>query len=241
MRFKDKVAIVAGGAGGIGKGVSLSLIEEGAKVVVWDIDSAALAGFEKEVADCGGSVITDKVDVMDYSAVSKSVASVVEQHSKIDIMVSSVGGGTFRPVAHLTPELWDSELEYNLTTVFNCFHTSLQYMVKQKNGRLLCFMSTTGGVSGLAAYGAAKAGCKALIETIAVEHTVDNITANSIMPGFVVTPFTQKAFDFPGGEERLEQLKQSRPLGFNTVENVAKTALNVLDNERLTGQIISLN
>lgn len=240
MRFKNMTAIVAGGAGGIGRGIAKSLVEEGAKVIVWDVNEELMQEAKTEINESHGSVLTMKVDVTDYNDVQQSVNRVLNDTGSLDIMVCTVGGGKFTHFADYTPEFWRKQLDFNLTTVFNCFHTALQPMIKQQFGRLLCFTSSLGGTPGLAAYQAAKASCKSLLETISSEHSKDNITANAVMPAMVLTPLTLSAFDRPGGDEQLEQTIQRMPMGANTVENVSKTALNILDDKRMAGQVVSL-
>ena len=241
MRFENKIAIVAGGAGGIGKGVSKALAKEGAQVVVWDIKQELLDKITEEITNDGGKVDTAIVDILDYDCVAKAVNETAEKYGRLDILVSCVGGGHFKPFIEYTPEFWQKELQYNVGSVFNCFNNALKVMLKQNYGRLLCFMSTTGGTPGLTAYGAAKAGCKAIIENIKAEYVKNGITANAVMPNFTDTPFAMSAFDdTPAGKAALEYTLSLSPLGINKPEYVAKTVLNVLDDDRLTGQIISL-
>ena len=182
MRFKDQIAIVAGGAGGIGKAISLQLASEGAKVVGSDLNEKALVETKKEIEEKGGVVETNTVNVMAYEEVESAVNKIVEKYDRVDIMISCVGGGTFKNLIDYTPDFWNHQINYNLNTTFNCLHTALKHMVKQNYGRLFCFMSTTGGVPGLAGYGAAKAGCKALIESIHAEHCRQHITINAVLP-----------------------------------------------------------
>ncbi len=239
MRFENKIAIIAGGGGGIGRSVSLSLAAEGAKLIVWDLNTEALDELTKEIQESGGNIETASVNVMDYDSVKVAVDEVVSKYGRLDIMVACVGGGKFMPLIEYTPEFWSKELNYNLNTVFNCFHPSLKHMVEQQYGRLFCFISTTGGTPGLTAYGAAKAGCKALLESIAAEHISDHITANGINPGFTPTPFSMQAFDdTPEGKANYDYTMSMMPLGPNSSENVATTALNMLADDRLTGQIL---
>lgn len=239
--FQNKTAIVAGGAGGIGKEISRALESEGANVIVWDLNEDSLKDIEQDIIVSNGSLETMQVNALDYSEINKSVEQIKTNHSSVDIMVVCVGGGHDNYFVDTTEEFWRKELDYNLTTVFNCFHNVIQTMINQQNGRLLCFTSSLGGQPGMATYQVAKAGCKSLIETIAAEHGKDNITANAIMPGFVLTPYVQSSLDNePGGKEKMEEFLQHFPLGPNTPENVARTALNILEDERLTGQVIPL-
>jgi NAD(P)-dependent dehydrogenase (short-subunit alcohol dehydrogenase family) len=240
MRFADKVAVVAGASGGLGKGVATALAAEGARVVIWGTNQARLEHARHEIASQGGSVSAMQVDIRDYEQVSASVGDVLAAHGRLDIMVPTVGGGTFRSFIDTSPEQMKSEFEYNFTIVFNCFHAALRPMVERQYGRLLCFLSTTGGTPGLSIYGMSKAACRSLIESIAAEHIKDRITVNGLLPGFVATPFTKRSFADPDGAERLERIAAGQPLGLNTVENVARTALNLLADDRCTGQVLQL-
>lgn len=240
MRFKDQVAIVAGGAGGIGKALSVQLANEGAKVVIWDLNQDALAETKAEIESAGGIADTESVNVMEYTTVENAVNGVVEKYGRVDIMISCVGGGTFKALVDYTPDFWNHQINYNLNTTFNCLHTALKQMVKQNYGRLFCFMSTTGGVPGLAGYGAAKAGCKALIESIHAEHSKQHITINAVLPSFTPTPFTMQTFQGEAGKAQFDAIASRMPLGPNTPENVAATSLDMIANERCSGQIIHL-
>jgi len=241
MNYEDKVAIVAGASQGLGLGVAEALAGKGAQVIIWSNNEEKLQKAVAGLAEKGLTATYMKVDVTDYDQVQLAVDKVVEENGKLDIMVASVGGGNFGPFVGYTPEFWHQQINYNLSTVFNCFHVALKPMLAQSFGRLLCFMSTTGGTPMLAAYGASKGAVKGMMETIAVEHEKDHVTANAIMPGLVLTPKSMMAFSGPGGEERLQQTLSRMPLGANTVENVARTALNVLEDDRLTGQVINLH
>ncbi len=238
MRMKGMYAIVAGGTGGIGKAVAKALLAEGAAVEVWGRSGEQLLAVKDE---CSSDVLTTrKVDVMVYSQCEEAAEAFAAKYGRVDIMVQSVGGGHGCPIINCTPESVREELDYNLYTVFNCFRTVLPQMVKQQFGRLLYFSSTLGGTPNLGAYGMAKAGCKALMETISAEHIKDHITVNAIMPGVTLTPFSRKTFSGPEGEKQMEYSRQFLPLDFNTPENVARTAMNVLSDERMSGQIITL-
>lgn len=240
MRFKDQVAIVAGGAGGIGREVSIQLANEGAKVIVWDLKQEALDDVVNVITSNGNHVETGSVNVMNYAEVKSAVQNVVDAYGRVDIMVSCVGGGTFKPLKDVDETFWKQQLDYNLNTVFNCFSNALEHMIQQKYGRLFCYMSTTGGTPGLACYGVAKAGVRAYMESIHAEHSRDHITVNAILPSFTPTPFSMQAFQGEEGKARFDAIAARMPLGPNTPENVAATTLDMLASERISNQIIHL-
>ena len=242
QRFQDRIAVVAGGSDGMGKQMAKDLAAEGAQVVIWARNEQRMANLVEEITAAGGRACWKKVNAKDYDEVQAALNEVLEQFGRVDIMICTVGGGRFVSVLDSTPDFWKEEFENNFVSVFNCFHTALKPMVKQQFGRLFYLSSTLGGIPGQGAYGMSKAACKSLIETIAAEHTRDWITANAILPGFVLTETNRRAFEGPGGEERLQKLLASRPLGCpNTVENVSRTALNILADARFTGQIVNLH
>jgi 3-oxoacyl-[acyl-carrier protein] reductase len=241
MRFKGMTAIIAGGAGGIGKAVTQSLAAEGAKVIIWDIDETVSKAVRDEIRELGGEASTMKVNALDFYETEECVKRVVDKEGSLEIMVNAIGGGGNTPFIDYTPDIWQKGLDYNLNSVFNCFHAAISPMVERQFGRLLYFASATGGVPNNTVYCAAKAACKGLMENIAVEHARNHITANAIMPGVVLTPYSEKSFSGPEGEKKKQYALSFMPLGFNTPENVARTALYVLAEERLNGQVINLN
>ncbi len=241
MSFKEKTAVVVGGGGGIGRGISEALAAEGAHVVIWDMNEELMKETKQMIQSNNGSVSYMKVNALDHDIVQSSADRVVEENGSIDMLVVTVGGGEFRPFSEYTSEFWNKQFSFNIDPVFNCFQVALKPMMEQKFGRLLCFISAVGGEPGLAAYQAGKAASKSLVETLSAEYTRENINVNCLMPNTVLTPLTLKAFeDLDNGEEALRQMIAGMPKGANTVENVARTVLNILGDERLTGQSIRL-
>ena len=242
MGFRDKVAIVAGGGGGIGQGIAEALGAEGAKVVIWDVNEAGAKDTEKRIKEKGGQAYVMKVDVLKYDETKAAVDQVVVQFGQVDILVTTVGGGPFKPFKDYTPEFWRKQMEYNADSTFNCCHAVIGPMIKRNYGRILVLNTGAIGMANLAAYGAGKAASKSLVETLAAELAPNNITANSMTPGLVLTPLTTGAYAaLPGGDKILEQTIKSLPWGANTPENVAKLALYLVSDDaaRVTGQTVN--
>ena len=242
MRFQGKVAVVVGGAGGIGYGISKSLAEEGATVIIWDNKSEVAEKAAHELATKNKKAVAMTVNAMENDQVKQGVGKVISEHGKIDFMVCTVGGGVFRPTVNYDISFFQSQMDFNLLTVVNCFISVLPHMVEKQFGRMLCFTSALGGQPGLLAYQCGKAAVKSLIQTISAEHTKDHITVNAIMPAAVDTPLLRSAYNqAPNGEEYFNAMVAALPLGINTVENIAAEAMFILsdDAKRLTGQVFT--
>jgi NAD(P)-dependent dehydrogenase (short-subunit alcohol dehydrogenase family) len=242
MRFDEKTAIVAGGGQGIGAAIAVALAAEGALVSVWDINEEGARQTALKIQANGGKAKAVKMDVLDYAQVKSGVDQVVKESGKLDIMISTVGGGKFMPVQHIPPALFEQQVRFNLFSMFNCAHAALGPMLEKDSGKMLFFISATGGTPNLVGYEAGKAGIVSVIQTMVAELTKTKININAINPNMTDTPLTRDAFKaIPNGEKMLEQAAAAKPLGINTPDNVAKLALFLVsdDAERLTGQFIT--
>lgn len=242
MRFKDKVAIVAGGGGkGIGAAIAVALAAEGAQVSVWDISEESAKETVTKIQANKGKAKAVKMDILDYAQVKTGVDQVVKDFGKLDIMVCAVGGGKFTPFKDYTPEFWKKQVYFNLDSAFNCAHAALAPMMQRSYGKMLFFTSATGGIPGLTGYEVAKAGIESLIKTMVAELPQSKLNINAIMPGFTDTPHTRSLFVGPEGEKKWQQRDTSMPLGINKPDNVAVIALFLLSDDayRLTGQIVA--
>jgi NAD(P)-dependent dehydrogenase (short-subunit alcohol dehydrogenase family) len=243
MRFQDKVAIVAGGGGGIGRAISAGLGVEGAQVVIWDTYEIGGMQTVEQIKVSGGKALSEKVDVTQYGQVKDASQRVIQRFGQVDILVVTVGGGVFKFLKDMPAEFWRQQVNYNIKTVFNCSHAVAPHMIQRNYGKILNFLSTTGGTPGLAGYGAGKAGVVALTKTLAGELAQHKINVNAMGPGGVVlTPLTLGAYAaMPGGIQMMEQQLKMMPRGANTPEWVAKVALFMVsdDAERLSGQLIN--
>jgi 3-oxoacyl-[acyl-carrier protein] reductase len=242
MRFKDKVAIVAGGGGGIGAAVAAALGAEGAKVVVWDLNEEGAKETAKKIEANKGKAKAAKMDVLNYDQVKAGVAEVVKEFGQLDIMVCSVGGGKMKPFKAFDSNYWKQQVSYNLDSVFNCANAAVGPMLSRKYGKMFFFTSATGGIANLAGYEVGKAGLESLVKTIAAETQQHRLNINAMNPGFTDTPLTRSVFP-PGeaGEKMWAERAASTPGGINTPEKVAKVVLFFLseDADRLTGQIVT--
>lgn len=209
MRFENKVAMVTGGASGIGEGITRALATEGARVAICDIDKAR---GDAVATDVTGSVFVE-VDVTSTDSVTAGVERITTEVGPIDILVNCAGTDIVKPFLDTDEELWRWLVDLNLMGVLRCTKAVLPGMVERGGGRLVNVASDAGrvGSSGEGAYSGAKGGVIAFTKTIAREMARHGITANSVCPGPTETPTLLKTVA-EGGEKYVEALKRSIPL-----------------------------
>ena len=191
MRLKDKVAIVTGGARGIGEAIVRLFAKEGARVYSWDLleDGETVV---KEVQAAGGKATFTKMSITDKTAIEAAMAQIHEQEGKIDILINNAGITRDKSLSKMSEEDWDMVINVNLKGVFLCTQAVVPYMKAQNYGRIVCAASNVGirGNFGQTNYVATKAGVIGMCKTWALELGKYKITANSIAPGYTVTPMT---------------------------------------------------
>jgi NAD(P)-dependent dehydrogenase (short-subunit alcohol dehydrogenase family) len=183
--LKDKIAIVTGGAKGLGAAVAAELDSEGAHVVVTDIDGDGARKTAEGLAH-GESAVCD---VRDDDAVAALVADVVARHGRLDIMVANAGIATISPITEMTMETWRSVLAVNLDGVFSSVRHAGRAMATTGGGSIITMASITGfaGSPLIANYAAAKAAVISLTKTAATELRGFGVRVNAICPGFIGT------------------------------------------------------
>ena len=194
MRTHDKVAIVTGGAMGIGEGISLRLAAEGAKVAVLDVNLEGAQKTAQQIEKAGGTALAIKVDVSRAVEVEAAARKVVSTFKKIDILVNNAGVSQTSKVASMTEEMWDKVNNVNLKGVFLCCHAVIPYMKQRKYGKIVNIASVLAltGSAYYAHYGATKAGVVGFTRGLAVELGPHNINVNAVGPGVIDTPMAQQ-------------------------------------------------
>jgi len=192
-RLAGRVAIVTGGAGGIGGATGRVFCEEGASVLLVDPDAAALdevvAGIRRDVA--GAKVEGAALDVSDEGMCLGAVQQAKDAFGTVDILVNNAGIRAYEPLAEATAETWQKVLSVNLLSYAFMAKAALPELRKAGNGAIVNIASTYGvtGRAGMGQYDATKAGIIALTRTLAFEEVAHGVRANSLCPGYTLTPF----------------------------------------------------
>jgi NAD(P)-dependent dehydrogenase (short-subunit alcohol dehydrogenase family) len=236
-RLRDKVAIVTGGASGIGLATARLFTQEGARLIVLDINPS----------DAGSL----RVDVTSAPEVESAVQEVVRKYDRLDILVNVAGGSGRKwgdgPADSCTLEGWDKTLAFNLDSVFYCCKYALQAMLPQGHGVIVNVSSVLGTVGGdkdfaTHAYASSKGAVISLTRSIASYYAPHGIRANVICPGLIATPMSQRAQESEHIRARLSQLQ---PLtgDFGTPNDVAQAALYLASDESafVTGSVLAVD
>lgn len=191
MRLKDKVAIVTGGASGIGLATVQAFVREGARVSLWDVSDKG-AGVAQELTKAGHDVTFTKVSVADMDAVLRATAAAAKHFGRIDILINNAGITKDRTLLKMSKEEWDDVIAVNLTGVFNCTQAVVPFMKAQNYGRIVSASSNVAirGNYGQTNYVATKAAIIGMVKVWALELGRFGITANCIAPGFIKTAMT---------------------------------------------------
>ena len=239
MRLENKVAVIVGGASGMGHATALLFAQEGASVVVADLNEAGARGVAQEVRRAGGQGWSLGVDVVEESSVRAAARWVGQKVAPADILVNSLGLAEFTPMTEIDYAKWRHLVDVNLTGVFLCCREFGQAMIEGGGGKIVNFASTAGlsGVPGMVHYTAAKHGVVGLTRALAVEWGKYNVNVNCISPGTTLTPMVLGTTTEQWRAERLKRIPLQR---FATPKDQAQVALflSTADSDYLTGVII---
>lgn len=192
---EQRIAIVTGGASGIGLAIAGRLAADGATVAIFDRDGEAAGVAAAKIVAAGGRAEGLAVDVTDRPGIDAAVAEVAEALGGPTILVNNAGIDGFSPFLKITPEAWNRVLEVNLTGTFHCSQAVIPHMLEAGWGRIVNISSSSaqGGQQMMAHYVASKAGMIGLTKALALELGPKGITVNTIPPGFVDTPLLRGA------------------------------------------------
>jgi len=245
MRLTDKVAIVTGGAGAIGREITKLLAREGAKIVIADVNTEANSRMVDEVKALGSEALTVCVDVIEIDQASKMVEAALERFGQIDILVNVAGGSTGPSIKTKMDFFARSEktrgeeiLRLNLLAPLNCARAVINHMMERRSGAIVS-ISSTAGVIGMmkgVEYSAAKAGIVGMTVTLAKEAAEYGIRVNCVSPGIVGT---ERVFKM--APDRIPQWEKGIKLGrLCKPEEIASAVLFLVSDESsyITGQNI---
>jgi 2-hydroxycyclohexanecarboxyl-CoA dehydrogenase len=214
--LRDRVAIVTGGAGGIGRATCLRFAGEGAKVAIFDRDAEGAEKVRAEIAATGAVAAAYAVDITDHAAVLAAVQATEAELGPVHVLVNNAGWDVFRPFVKTDPELWQKIIAINLVGALNLHHAVLPLMAERRAGRVVNIASDAArvGSSGEAVYAACKGGLVSFSKTAAREVASKGITVNVVCPGPTDTNLFKDYLQGAGNPEKLvEAFKRSVPLG----------------------------
>ena len=242
MKLKNKVAVITGAAQGIGRAIATTLAQQGANVVVSDIQLEKAETTAKEImAETGQKVIAVHADVVDSASVKAMIDRTIDEFERIDILVNNAGTTRDGLIMRMKEADWDMVLNINLKGTFNCSKAVVRPMMKQHYGRIVNITSVSGliGQVGQTNYSASKAGIIGFTKALAREVGSRKITVNAIAPGLVKTALT---IDLP--QELKDMFIEMTPLGrYGEPEDIANAVAFLVSDEAsyITGHVLSVD
>lgn len=238
-----KAVIVTGSGRGIGKAIAIALAEQGANVVINDIQMDPALETMDEIKKMGRQAIFVKADVTSEEEVNNMVKTCVDTFGKVDIIVNNAGIVQTKPLLEITAKEWDLVMEVNLKGVFLCCKAVFPYMIEQKAGKIINIASVAGkrggGIMGNSSYSASKGGVIAFTKAIAREGGKYGINVNAITPALTETEMTKGI-----NQDKKETIIKSVPLGrTGRPEDIAKAVCFLASSwsDYMTGEIMDVD
>jgi 3-oxoacyl-[acyl-carrier protein] reductase len=240
-RLKNRVAIITGGASGIGKATAIRFAQEDAHIAIWDVQEEKGQELIEVLLELGAKAIFYKVNTADSIMVEEAVKSVVKDFGKIDILINNAGIVRDASLSKMTEEQFDSVLEVNLKGVFNCTKAVAPYMIGRAYGRIVQAASIVAlyGNFGQTNYVASKSGIIGMTKVWARELGRKGITVNAVAPGFIATEMIKTI-----PENITNSMKEKIPVNrLGTPEEVANVYLFLASDEAsyVNGAVISVD
>ncbi|MEC0231963.1 SDR family NAD(P)-dependent oxidoreductase [Paenibacillus alba] len=230
MRLQDKVALITGAGSGIGRSTALLFAQEGATVIVNDLDEIKGRETVSEIKDKGGEALFLHADVTNSEHVKTMVEAAIAEFGRIDVLFNNAGISGVGALHEIEPEAWDRIMSINVKGVFLPSKYVLPYMMERKTGSIINMSSCVAeiGLARRVSYAATKGAVLALTKSMQVDYAAYNIRVNALLPGTIFTPFVENylrtSYDDPTAAiESLKQRQLSGELGKS--EDVASAAL----------------
>lgn len=240
-RLENKIAIITGGADGIGKATAIRFAAEGATSIIWDLNEEKGSKLVEEIIAAGGKAAFMKVNTAEYEQVEKAAALVAGQYAGIDILINNAGITRDASLKKMSVEHWQQVIDVNLSGVFYCTKAVSPYMLDKGYGRIITTSSVVAlyGNFGQTNYVATKAGVIGMTKTWARELGRKGITANAIAPGFISTEMVALM-----PENVLASMREKVPLGrLGKPEEIASAFVFLASDEAayINGAVLSVD
>ncbi len=240
-RLDNRVAIITGGARGIGKATAVKFAEEGAKVVIWDMNEELGLQTAQEIIDLGQEAYFMQVNTTNFDGVKSAAKEVNDTYGQIDILINNAGITRDSTLKKMTEDQWQQVIDVNLSGVFYCTSAVSPYMVEKGYGRIVNASSVVGiyGNFGQTNYVATKAGVIGMTKVWARELGRKGITSNAIAPGFIATEMVDTI-----PQKVIDMIEGKTPLGrFGQPEEIANAYLWLASEEAsfVNGHVLSVD
>ena len=239
--LRDRVAVITGGADGIGRATAIRFAKEGSTVVIWDMNEAKGNETASEINTQGGKAVFMKVNTANFAEVEEATKRVVAEFGKYEILINNAGITRDSTLKKMTPESWQQVIDVNLTGVFYCAKCAAEVMTEQGWGRIVNASSVVAlyGNFGQTNYVATKAGLIGMTKTMARELGKKGVTVNAVAPGFILTDMVRKMPD-----EVLKSMEDKVPVKrLGKPEEIAATYAFLASDDAayINGTVISVD
>ncbi|MFD8099302.1 SDR family NAD(P)-dependent oxidoreductase [Nocardia fluminea] len=240
-----RVAVVTGGASGMGLSICVAFAESGHRVAVLDVDGAAAQRVAEQLRATGATAMACAVDVTDRDAVREAMGKVRAEFGAIEILVTSAGSVDFAPFTAITPQAWNRVIDVNLNGVFHCAQAVVPDMVTAGWGRIVTISSSSAqrGSPGMVHYTASKGAVLAMTKALAREYAAAGITVNTIPPSGIDTPMSRQS-QAAGHLPQSAVMAKAIPVGhLGTGEDIAAACVFLCSEQAgyITGQVLGVN
>ena len=239
------VAVVTGGSTGIGRAAALKFAEEGASVVVADVNVEEGEETVELIEETGGEAVFVETDVSEEADVGRMVDTAVETFGGLDFAFNNAGiEGETAPTSEQPMSNWNNVIDVNLKGVFNCMQAEIPVMLEHGGGAIVNTASIAGelGFRGLAPYVASKHAVVGLTKTAALEYSTEGVRVNAILPGVIDTPMVQRSAQ--ADQEMMEQVQRATPMGrLGAPEEIGDAAVWLCSEEAsfMTGESMTID
>lgn len=240
-----RVAVVTGGASGMGLSICVAFADAGHRVAVLDVDGAAAQRLAEQLRTTGATAMACAVDVTDRDAVREAIGKVRAELGAIEILVTSAGSVDFAPFTDITPQAWNRVVDVNLNGVFHCAQAVVADMVAAGWGRIVTISSSSAqrGSPGMVHYTASKGAVLAMTKALAREYAAAGITVNTIPPSGIDTPMSRQS-QAAGHLPQNAVMAKAIPVGrLGTGEDIAAACVFLCSEQAgyITGQVLGVN